>query len=121
MEFSFSAWLEQGAIIGKVGTWVEILWGEPSSLTQEANLQSPSIYRNSFFRENKHIWLVYPHRLRLPWKEWKQLVVAELKATKLGVMETEWQEPNKAAFSKVFQGIKKEMKQKIRHWQHLTN
>ncbi len=112
MEFSFSAWLKQGAIIGKVGKWVEVLWGEPSLHKQEENLKSPAIYHNSFFRESKNTWSVYPHSQRFNWKDWKQLIVAELKQHKFEESEMDWQEPNKAAFTKVFQNIKKEIKQK---------
>jgi isochorismate synthase EntC len=112
VEFSFATWLEQGAIIGKVGKWVEVSWGAPQSHASEESLANPAIYRTSFFHELKEPWLEYPFRQRLTWKDWKQLVIAEIKLRPAFETELDWIEPNEKNFLKVFLEIKKEMKSK---------
>lgn len=113
MELSFSTWLKQGAIIGKVGKWVEVHWGEPLSFADESSLTRPAVYQTSFFHDQTNPWLQYPLSQRMTWKEWKQWVTDEIKRRgKIHTEELDWEEPSEAVFKKVFQDIKKEMKSK---------
>ncbi len=113
VELSFSTWLKQGAIIGKVGKWVEVHWGEPQSHGEESTLTAPAIYQTSFFHDQQNPWLQYPFQKQMAWKEWKQWVLDEIKRRPKDQEEDlNWEEPSSAAFKKVFQDIKKEMKSK---------
>ena len=118
MGFKFSSWLEQGSIIGKVGKWVEVHWGQPTSAKREALTTGPAFFHTTFFRDGSEPWLQYPHSQRFVWKDWKALVVEELKrqvidkTAETATAETDWEEPSEAAFKKVFQDIKKEIKSK---------
>ncbi len=112
VDFSFATWLEQGAIIGKVGKWVEVHWGLPVPFSTEGELTAPAIYRTAFFHENQQPWLQYPHSKKMLWREWKQIVSDEIKQRSAVETAMVWEEPSEAQFKKVFQDIKKEMKSK---------
>lgn len=113
MEFSLEAWFKQGAIIGKVGKWVELHWGDPVAMEEESTLSQPAIYQTTFFHETSAPWLQYPQRKRLLWNEWKALVLGAIKSReKIKLKIESWEEPNKAQFKKIFQDIKKEIKSK---------
>ncbi len=113
MSFSFNSWLEQGAILGKVGKWVEVHWGTPTPIAQESATTGPVFFHTTFFHENTQPWLQYPQSQRFLWKEWKSLVIEELKRQVIDKnIETDWEEPSESAFKKVFQEIKKDIKSK---------
>lgn len=113
MEFSLEAWLEQGAIIGKVGKWVEVHWGQPVAAADESALSQPAIYQTTFFHEAPTPWLQYPLQKKFLWNEWKQIILTTLKnREKIKFKNELWEEPNKALFKKIFQDIKKEIKNK---------
>lgn len=112
MDINLSEWINQGAIIGKVGKWVEVFWGDVqwSSTTQE--LKSPALYQNTFFLETQKPWCSYAYQKRLEWKEWKKLVTPFIKAVTFSPEELKWQEPDKKEFKKTFSLIQKEIKNK---------
>ncbi|MBY0315330.1 MAG: chorismate-binding protein [Bdellovibrionales bacterium] len=112
MEFEFSQWLKQGAIIGKVGKWVEVFWGDLEWHSSPENLKCPVLYRNTFFLESQKPWCSYSHHQRLEWKEWKKRLTPFLKAAPVSETELEWQEPDKKEFKKLFTLIQKEIKSK---------
>jgi menaquinone-specific isochorismate synthase len=110
VEFSFENWLKQGAIIGKVGKWVETHWGEPLFFKTEAELEGPAFYKNNFFLSQAKPWMSFPHSRRWEWKDWQQLQRQTTKS--LGPAahkKLKWEEPDKKNFEKVFKQIKKEI------------
>ena len=92
---------------------MEVHWGEPLRVKQESVTTGPAFFHTNFFHENAEPWLQYPHSKKFLWKEWKALVIEEIKRQVIDKnIETDWEEPSEAAFKKVFQEIKKEIKSK---------
>lgn len=112
MEFSFDSWLDQGAIIGKVGRWVEVYWGPQKKFLDEAALPGPALFQSRFFVEGSGEWVVYAHSQRWTWREWKTVLASEIKKRPFTDTDVEWVEPNAASFKKIFQEIQREIKNK---------
>lgn len=109
MKFTLETWLQHGAILGKVGKWVEVFWGSPEHKERESDLKTTAIYRTSFFRESTHPWSVFPKSQRFEWKEWRSFIQDNTPAVPVGVSPLKWQEPLKEDFKKTFADIRKDL------------
>lgn len=110
VEFKLESWLQNGAIIGQVGKWVEVFWGVPEFWEREKHLEKTAIYQTTFFREEKKPWRVYPHNRRFEWKAWRE-ITSPLKVPD-GKAPLMWQEPLQKEFKTVFAEIQKEIRAK---------
>jgi isochorismate synthase EntC len=110
VEFNFENWLKQGAIIGKVGKWAEVHWGEPQFFKSEGELPGAAFYKNNFSLSQNKPWIVFPYSKRWDWKAWRQLQQKNYKSLGSPAPKTlKWEEPDKKAFEKIFKLIKKEI------------
>lgn len=113
LDFKLETWLRQGAVIGQVGKWVDVFWGEPQACAKEKDFEGAAIYRNTFFTDEAKPWHVFPKQKTFEWREWKAMV-AELKdkdkSAKNAVLK--WEEPSFDDFEKTFDMIQKEIKSK---------
>jgi menaquinone-specific isochorismate synthase len=102
-------WLLQGAIIGKVGKWVEVFWGDPEFEDKEKKLSKTTVYRTSFFREEPKPWVIFPKSQRFEWKEWRDFIQQHVPPVSTSLPPLLWQEPSKDDFKKTFNDIRKQI------------
>lgn len=112
MELQLTDWIKQGAIIGKVGKWVDVFWGDIQWAASAKELPAPVLYQNTFFLETEKPWCRYTYHQRLDWKDWRKLIVPWLKTSTVSHGELDWQEPDQKEFKKTFNLIQKEIKNK---------
>lgn len=109
MKFNLDHWLLQGAIIGKVGKWVEVFWGDAQAFEHEKVLSKPAIYRTNFFREEAKPWFVFPKSQRFEWKEWRDFAQENAPPVPTNLPPLRWEDPSKADFEKNFEEIRREI------------
>jgi len=112
VDFKFDQWLHEGAIIGKVGKWVEAFWGSAESLASESDLgKRPAIYQSNFFHESPRPWKTFAKSQRFEWKEWRALMLESAKPkSSEETPDLDWQDPSESDFKKTFNDIKKDIR-----------